>query len=86
MGPRELEPPFPSSLARPAAAVVVVKMYQDTNYLQGVEGDIDPAHPNYLHQDLDPQDKGAGAGAGWQSMAVIMQTVRRKSYSRRRPA
>ncbi len=43
-------------------------MYQDTNYLQGVEGDLDPAHPNYLHRDFDLENKEVGpAPAGIRS-------------------
>ena len=43
MGPRELEPPFPKFpwLDLPLDRLLVVKMYQATNYLQGVEGDLD---------------------------------------------
>jgi hypothetical protein len=40
--------------------------------LQGVEGDLDPAHPNYLHRDFELDDKKSWAGAGWQSIADIM--------------
>ena len=71
MGPRELEPPFPKFpwLDLPPEQLLVVKMYQATNYLQGVEGDLDPAHPNYLHRDFDLDDKESWAGVGWQSIA-----------------
>jgi phthalate 4,5-dioxygenase len=74
MGPAELEPPFPKFpwLDLPPENLLVVKMYQDTNYLQGVEGDLDPAHPNYLHRDFDLDDKASWAGAGWQSIANLM--------------
>ena len=74
MGPRELEPPFPKFpwLDLPPEQLLVVKMHQATNYLQGVEGDLDPAHPNYLHRDFDLEDKASWAGVGWQSMAAIM--------------
>ena len=72
--PRELEPPFPKFpwLDLPPDRLLVVKMYQATNYLQGVEGDLDPAHPNYLHRDLELDDKTSWTGAGWQSIADIM--------------
>ena len=74
MGPRELEPPFPAfpwlDLAPPN--LLVVKMYQDTNYLQGLEGDLDPAHPNYLHRDFTLERDKSWAGAGWQSIADLM--------------
>jgi phthalate 4,5-dioxygenase len=74
MGPPELEPPFPKFpwLDLPEDQVLVVKMHQASNYLQGVEGDLDPAHPNYLHRDFDLADKESWAGAGWQSIAHLM--------------
>jgi phenylpropionate dioxygenase-like ring-hydroxylating dioxygenase large terminal subunit len=74
MGPRELEPPFPNFpwLNLPESRLLVVKMYQDNNYLQGLEGDLDPAHPNYLHRDFLLDDKRSWAGAGWQSIAQLM--------------
>lgn len=74
MGPREQEPPFPKFpwLELPPDRLLVIKMYQATNYLQGVEGDLDPAHPNYLHRDFELDDNKSWAGAGWQSIADIM--------------
>jgi phthalate 4,5-dioxygenase oxygenase subunit len=74
MGPRELEPSFPKFpwLDLPESHLLVVKMHQATNYLQGVEGDLDPAHPNYLHRDFAPDDEESWAAAGWQSIAGLM--------------
>lgn len=74
LGPPELEPPFPKFpwLDLPESHLLVVKMHQASNYLQGVEGDLDPAHPNYLHRDFDLDDKDSWAGAGWQSIADLM--------------
>jgi phthalate 4,5-dioxygenase len=74
MGPAELQPPVPKFpwLDLPPENLLVVKMYQDNNYLQGVEGDLDPAHPNYLHRDFDLEDNESWAGAGWQSIAHLM--------------
>jgi phthalate 4,5-dioxygenase len=74
MGPKELEPPFPNYpwLGLPSSHLLVVKMYQDCNYLQGVEGDLDPAHPNYLHRDFDLEQDKSWQGAGWQSIANLM--------------
>lgn len=73
MGPPELEPPFPTFpwMSLPSSRLLVVKMYQDCNYLQGLEGDLDPAHPNYLHRDLDAGD-ASWRGAGWQSIYDLM--------------
>ncbi|MGP0089799.1 MAG: Rieske 2Fe-2S domain-containing protein [Xanthobacteraceae bacterium] len=74
MGPRELEPPFPKFpwLDLPESHLLVVKMHQATNYLQGVEGDLDPAHPNYLHRDFELGDHASWSGAGWRSIAALM--------------
>ena len=73
MGPAELSRHSPIPLAEsPDSHLLVVKMYQETNYLQGVEGDLDPAHPNYLHRDFDLENQESWAGAGWQSIANLM--------------
>lgn len=74
MGPKELEPPFPNFtwLNLPASQLLPVKMYQDNNFLQGLEGDLDPAHPNYLHRDFELDQRRSWAGAGWRSIANLM--------------
>jgi phthalate 4,5-dioxygenase oxygenase subunit len=75
MGPPELKPPFPDFpwTKLPPEQLVVVKMFQDSNYLQGLEGDLDPAHPNYLHRDFDESLKPMSwTGVGWQSMNELM--------------
>jgi phthalate 4,5-dioxygenase len=40
-------------LTIPAEYRTVVKIYEECNYLQGNEGNIDPVHLSYLHQCLD---------------------------------
>jgi hypothetical protein len=75
MGPAELMPPFPRFpwLDLPEDQLLVVKMYQDNNYLQGLEGDLDPAHPNYLHRDFDDEvARQSWSGAGWKSISELM--------------
>ena len=75
MGPADKMPPFPAFpwLEMPEGHLHVVKMYQDNNYLQGLEGDLDPAHPNYLHRDFDEEIKRLSwAGIGWKSMADVL--------------
>lgn len=74
MGSRETEPPFPKFpwLDLPPSQLLAVKMYQDSNYLQGLEGDLDPAHPNYLHRDFEISDAKSWSGAGWRSIANLM--------------
>ena len=51
LGPRDQMPPFPEWewQRAPAAQFGVTKIYEDCNYLQGVEGSIDSAHSDYLH-------------------------------------
>jgi len=38
----------------------VVKNFQECNYLQALEGDIDTAHVSYLHQNFKPDPRNAG--------------------------
>jgi phenylpropionate dioxygenase-like ring-hydroxylating dioxygenase large terminal subunit len=87
MGPAELEPPFPNYpwLGLPKDRLLVVKLYQETNFLQGVEGDLDPAHPNYLHRDFRLDDKASWAGAGWKSIADLMHDGAPKIECERTP-
>jgi phthalate 4,5-dioxygenase len=74
MGPPDLKPPFPRFpwLDLPPAHLLPVKMYQDCNYLQGVEGDFDPAHPNFLHRDFDVAENESWQGTGWHSIRSLM--------------
>jgi phthalate 4,5-dioxygenase len=74
MGPKELQPPVPAYpwLSLPPSKRLAVKMYQDCNYLQGLEGDLDPAHPNYLHRDFELEKDKSWAGAGWNSISLLM--------------
>src|SRR5689334_17785353 len=69
MGAPEKEPAFPNFpwLNLPSSHLLPVKMYQDCNFLQGLEGDLDPAHPNYLHRDFEVEASRSWSGAGWQS-------------------
>jgi phenylpropionate dioxygenase-like ring-hydroxylating dioxygenase large terminal subunit len=87
MGPREKQPAFPRFpwLDLPASHLLVVKMFQECNYLQGLEGDIDPAHPNYLHRDLDAADDASWKGAGWRSINQLMHDGTPKIYVEETP-
>jgi phthalate 4,5-dioxygenase len=51
MGPAELQPLFPAYefASMDPASLVVTKSHQDCNYLQGVEGECDTTHLQYLH-------------------------------------
>ncbi len=74
MGPRDKEPPFPRFpwLDLDAQHLLPIKMYQACNYLQGVEGDFDPAHANFLHRDLEVTADESWQGGGWYSMQTLM--------------
>jgi phthalate 4,5-dioxygenase len=74
MGPPNQKPPFPRFpwLELPPAHVLPLKMYQECNYLQGVEGDFDPAHPNFLHRDFDVVEDESWQGIGWYTMRSLM--------------
>jgi phthalate 4,5-dioxygenase len=74
MGDPAKQPPFPKFpwLDLPPTQLLPVKMYQDCNFLQGLEGDLDPAHPNYLHRDFEVDADKSWSGAGWQSIAHLM--------------
>ena len=56
MGPPEHQPEFPELewTRVPASHRTVAKWVQETNYLQGFEGDIDSSHSSFLHSYLDP--------------------------------
>ncbi|HTE87138.1 MAG TPA: Rieske 2Fe-2S domain-containing protein [Dehalococcoidia bacterium] len=55
MGPKELTPELPQfewALVRPDQRAIS-KRFQETNYLQAVEGGIDSSHSNFLHATVD---------------------------------
>jgi phthalate 4,5-dioxygenase len=87
MGPKEKEPPFPHYplFDLKAPHLLVVKMYQDCNWLQGVEGDLDPAHPNYLHRDFTVGDSESWQGAGWNSISDLMHDGAPKIFCEETP-
>src|SRR5262249_61613286 len=50
------KPPLPPNyefLTVPAEYRTATKLYENCNYLQGNEGNIDPVHLSFLHQCLD---------------------------------
>jgi phenylpropionate dioxygenase-like ring-hydroxylating dioxygenase large terminal subunit len=54
MGPKERQPERPPLIEwteLPATRRRVRKWFHENNYMQGVEGDIDTAHVNFLHMD-----------------------------------
>jgi phthalate 4,5-dioxygenase oxygenase subunit len=59
MGPRDAPPPGLPELEWalvPDSHRLVTKFWQDCNYLQGLEGGVDPAHISFLHGLLDSGD------------------------------
>ncbi|MCP3730032.1 Rieske 2Fe-2S domain-containing protein [Sphingomonas sp. MG17] len=55
MGPTERQPPFPhfEYAAVPAAQSYAARWLQRSNWSQGMEGEIDTSHINWLHRDID---------------------------------
>jgi phenylpropionate dioxygenase-like ring-hydroxylating dioxygenase large terminal subunit len=58
LGPATPPPPLPDLewALVPAERRWVSKFYQECNYLQALEGGVDPAHISFLHGVLDPGD------------------------------
>ena len=75
MGPKDAPPPGLPDLEWalvPPSHRLVTKFWQDCNYLQGLEGGVDPAHISFLHGILDTGDQAgrealnrAAAGFGF---------------------
>jgi phthalate 4,5-dioxygenase len=63
LGPPERKPARPPELEWgmvPPEHRRVVKNFQECNYLQALEGDIDTAHVSYLHRSFKPDPRNAG--------------------------
>jgi phenylpropionate dioxygenase-like ring-hydroxylating dioxygenase large terminal subunit len=77
-GPGE-PPPFPmyEPLAAESAYRSWRKVYEDCNYLQSVEGGIDPSHTSFLHRQFVKSDYTAygAAGDAARSSAVRAPTI-----------
>jgi phthalate 4,5-dioxygenase oxygenase subunit len=70
MGPAEEQPPFPEFewMNLPASHRYISKRWQESNYLQAMEGGIDSSHVSFLHSGelhTDPLHKGT-KGAQYQ--------------------
>jgi phenylpropionate dioxygenase-like ring-hydroxylating dioxygenase large terminal subunit len=58
MGPPEKQPERPPLIEwteLPSTRRRAVKWFHENNYMQGIEGDIDTAHVNFLHMDYRPE-------------------------------
>lgn len=55
LGPQEVQPEFPDLewTSMPADALYVTKRFQRCNYFQNVEGELDTAHVQFLHRELN---------------------------------
>ncbi len=55
MGPPDTCPPFPSFAwnTLPSTHVYAIKVLQESNFVQGIEGGLDPIHVQFLHRQLD---------------------------------
>ena len=62
MGPSHLAPELPQFewCFLPPEQKVISKWYQDCNYAQGMEGDLDTSHVSFLHRQFDGQNAGLG--------------------------
>lgn len=63
LGPRERMPLFPDYewLQAPAEKTYVTKCLLECSYLQGFEGEVDPAHASFLHQGFRGEVGAEGA-------------------------
>jgi len=57
MGPAEKQPPVPDLewMRAPEGYCWVSKTFQDSNYLQGLEGGLDTSHSSFLHRRLSKE-------------------------------
>ncbi len=80
MGPRKEPPPFPDFLFTklPAKQVIGYHYHQECNYLQGIEADLDIAHPSFLH-------RMAGAANLDERRRAMDRDPRPRAYAREEP-
>ena len=64
MGPKEKQPPLPQYewTLRDLPNLKVYKWMQESNYTQGIEGDLDTAHLNFLHRSFVRQGLAQSRG------------------------
>ena len=62
MGPAEFQPELPQFewCSLPPEQKVISKWFQDCNYAQGMEGDLDTTHVSFLHRQFDGKNPGLG--------------------------
>jgi phthalate 4,5-dioxygenase oxygenase subunit len=72
MGPREDPPPLPNIEFNviPSGHITIHRDLQETNWLQGLEGNIDSSHLAFLHARLDPHGSAELAGPSPQNRGL----------------
>ena len=77
MGPMDPPPPLPDIPCMHLAddQVVTYKHYQEQNWLQGIEGSIDPSHGAVLHSDIDPDTVAATAAKVLKNSDLYFETA-----------
>ena len=87
MGPKDLKPELPQFewCLLPADQVVVSKWYQDCNYAQAVEGDLDTSHVSFMHKVFAYENDNQGrrknkAGVALMHDGAPVLTVKETDY------
>ena len=86
MGPPDKQPPLPNyhwCTLPDASQSQARKWMQESNYTQGVEGDLDSAHVSFLHRKFGQEDRAINYGA---PRLTTMETDFGFAYGARRPA
>jgi nitrite reductase/ring-hydroxylating ferredoxin subunit len=86
MGPRDKQPPYPNyhwCTQAGAEHSQVRKWMQESNYSQGVEGDLDSAHVSFLHRKFGQAERPINYGA---PQLTTMETDFGFAYGARRPS
>ena len=86
MGPSEKQPPLPNyhwCTLPDAGRSQVRKWMQESNYSQGVEGDLDSAHVSFLHRKFDQVQRPINHGS---PRLTTMETDFGFAYGARRPS
>jgi hypothetical protein len=86
MGPREKQPAYPNYhwvTQAGAERSQVRKWMQESNYSQGVEGDLDSAHVSFLHRKFNQTERPINYGA---PRLTTMETDFGFAYGARRPS
>ncbi len=88
MGPKDKQPPLPDYqwCVRPGSENSQVRKWmQESNYTQGLEGNIDSAHVSYLHRTFARFQEGQGIGHG-APLLTVKETDFGFVYGARRPS